>query len=64
MPNRKQKDNNSTIQNYDDLKDEKAERRDAKKMKKMPVHSSGLYEIWKIKTEKDIKKEKNDHHKA
>ena len=41
---------------YEDWKDEKAERREKKKIKKMPVHSSGLYDIWKMKMEKTEKK--------
>jgi hypothetical protein len=37
---------------YEELIDEKAIRRDKKKTKKMLVHSSGLHEIWKLKTDK------------
>jgi len=58
---------------YENLTDEKAERRDKKKMRKMPVHSAGLYEVWKMKIERVRKvnpllnktrgaKEKNDYH--
>ncbi len=40
-------------QQYEDWKGEtKAEKREAKKAKKMPVHGTGAYEAWKIKAEK------------
>ena len=46
---------------YEELRDEKAERRDKKGAKKMEVHGSGLFEVWKMKADpsaKDIKKNK------
>lgn len=47
---------------YDEWQKTKGERREEKKAKKMPVHSSGLFDVWQAKIKKQEKlseKEKN-----
>ena len=56
MSNKNMAKNQDFDKLYENLTDEKAERRDKKKKKKMPVHSAGLYEVWKMKAEKFQKK--------
>ncbi len=49
----KKKQSEELAAQYEDWKSgTKAEKREAKKAKKMPVHGAGAYEVWKIKAEK------------
>ena len=50
---RKQKPEDA--QDFAEWKKTKGERREEKKAKKMPVHSSGLFEVWQAKIKKQEK---------